>query len=133
MDLDLGADMSAEMGARVSPTLIAVNQILSLSSMELQKAIKQEAEDNPAFEIMEHQTCPICGEQLRGNACANCAQRAANDATILGADGVSMDDYTSADYIVGGGYSAMADDEEFDPMTLVAAERTLATGEAGGR
>jgi RNA polymerase sigma-54 factor len=125
VDLDISTDMSSEMGARVSPTLIAVNQILSLSSMELQKAIKQEAEDNPAFEIMEHQTCPICGEQLRGNACANCAKRVASEAATLGADGVSMDDYTSADYIVGGGYSAMADDEEFDPMTLVAAERTL--------
>jgi len=61
VDLDLNIDMSSEMGMRVSPTIIAVNQILSLSSMELQKAIKLEAEENPAFEILEHQTCPICG------------------------------------------------------------------------
>ncbi len=52
MDLDLSTEMSSEMGMRVSPTLIAVNQVLSLSSMDMQKAIKQEAEDNPAFEIV---------------------------------------------------------------------------------
>src|SRR4051794_8069275 len=118
--------MLPEMGMRVSPTLIAVNQILSLSSMELQKAIKQEAEDNPAFEVVEHQTCPICGEQLRGGVCANCAKRPAGDAAASTLDGPTYDDYGYGDYSVGGTYVATAgDDEEFDPMTLVAAERTL--------
>jgi len=118
--------MLPEMGMRVSPTLIAVNQILSLSSMELQKAIKQEAEDNPAFEVVEHQTCPICGEQLRGGVCANCAKRTAGDAAASTLEGPSYDDYGYGDYSVGGTYVATAgDDEEFDPMTLVAAERTL--------
>jgi RNA polymerase sigma-54 factor len=125
VDLDLTADMSPEMGMRVSPTLIAVNQILSLSSMELQKAIKLEAEENPAFEIVEHQTCPICGEQIRGNVCANCAKRVAGDGGTLGSDGPTMDDYNYGDYVVGGSYSSSGDDEDFDPMTLVAAERTL--------
>jgi len=125
VDLDLSIDMSSEMGVRVSPTLIAVNQILSLSSMELQKAIKLEAEENPAFEILEHQTCPICGEQIRGNGCANCAKRAASTGTTANPDGPSFEDYGYGDYMVGGSYSTVADDEEFDPMTLVAAERTL--------
>lgn len=124
MDLDLSIDMAPEMGTRVSPTLIAVNQILSLSSMDLQKAIKQEAEENPAFEIVEHAICPICGEQIRGNACANCAKRSGNDSPALGSDGPSFDDYNYGDYS-GGGYNATTDDDEFDPMTLVAAERTL--------
>ncbi|HUS14654.1 MAG TPA: RNA polymerase factor sigma-54 [Chloroflexia bacterium] len=121
MDLDINIDMSSEMGMRVSPTLIAVNQILSLSSMELQKAIKIEAEENPAFEILEHQTCPICGEQIHGNLCSNCAKRTVTDNSP--SDGLSFDDYN--DYSVGGGYTASAEDEDFDPMTLVAAEKTL--------
>ncbi len=124
MDLDLTTEMSPEMGARVSPTLIAVNQILSLSSMDLQKAIKQEAEDNPAFEVVEHQTCPICGEQLRGGACANCAKQAVPDGAQAKSEGPSFDDYPYNDYVVGGTY-ASASDDDFDPMTLVAAERTL--------
>ena len=125
MDLDLSTDLSSEMGMRVSPTLIAVNQILSLSSMDLQKAIKLEAEENPAFEVVEHQVCPICGEQLRGNLCANCAKRTATEAADSNVDGLAFDDYNYSDYIVGGSYNANGDDEEFDPMTLVAAERTL--------
>jgi RNA polymerase sigma-54 factor len=125
VDLDLNLDMGSEMGMRVSPTLIAVNQILSLSSMELQKAIQVEAEDNPAFEILEHQVCPICGEKLRGNSCSNCAKRTtAESNTPL--DGPTFDDYGYGDYSIGGSYTLSGgEDEEFDPMTLVAAERTM--------
>src|SRR5437764_819960 len=63
--MDLSIDMTQEQTLRVSPTLIAVNQILALSSQELQTAIKLEAEENPAFEITEHQTCNLCGEVLK--------------------------------------------------------------------
>jgi RNA polymerase sigma-54 factor len=125
VDLDLNLDIGSEMGMRVSPTLIAVNQILSLSSMELQKAIQVEAEDNPAFEILEHQVCPICGEKLRGNMCTNCAKRTATADSGTTLDGPTFDDYGYGDYSVGGTYTVSGDDEEFDPMTLVAAERTL--------
>ncbi|MDQ2807231.1 MAG: RNA polymerase factor sigma-54 [Chloroflexota bacterium] len=124
MDLDLSYDVSAEMGARVSPTLIAVNQILALSSMDLQKAIKLEAEDNPAFDIVEHQTCPICGEQIHGNVCSNCAKRTTSE-SAANLDGPNFEDYGYGDYTVGGSYNVAGDDEEFDPMTLVAAERTM--------
>src|SRR5207249_3567498 len=57
--MDISLEMNAEQSLRVSPTLIAVNQILALSSLELQAAIKQEAEENPALEIQERQTCNI--------------------------------------------------------------------------
>src|SRR5438105_7641045 len=70
--MDLALDMTFEQTQRVSPTLIAVNQILALSSQELQAAIKQEAEENPAFEVTEHQTCSICGEVLKHGICLNC-------------------------------------------------------------
>src|SRR3954454_6128292 len=75
--MDLSIDMTQEQTLRVSPTLIAVNQILALSSQELQAAIKQEADENPAFEITEHQTCSICGEVLKHGVCASCARRSA--------------------------------------------------------
>lgn len=110
---------------RVSPTLIAVNHILSLSSMELQKAIKLEAEENPAFDIVEHQVCPLCGEQVHGGVCANCAKRTEAAGDGIGSDGPTFEDYSYSDYSTGSSYGTMGDDEDFDPMTLVAAERTL--------
>src|SRR5438132_13179066 len=75
--MDLSLDMGFEQAQtqRVSPTLVAVNQILALSSLELQAAIKQEAEENPALEIQERQTCNICGEVLRHGACTACSRR----------------------------------------------------------
>src|SRR5437868_3478517 len=73
--MDLSLDMTQEQTIKVSPTLIAVNQILALSSQELQAAIKQEAEENPAFEIIEHQTCNVCGEVLNHGICVNCSRR----------------------------------------------------------
>src|SRR5689334_6593288 len=121
--MDLSLDFAQEMGMKVSPTLIAVNQILALSSQELQTAIKQEAEENPAFEIVEHQTCPICGETLKGTHCANCARL--DPTRTQQTDNLTFDDYPYQDYSVGGTYSATTGDEEFDPMTLVAAEATL--------
>ena len=124
MEMDLSFDYSQEMGMRVSPTLIAVNQILALSSQDLQQAIKLEAEENPAFEILEHQTCPICGETLRGSICIACARR--DPAQAQTTDAFNFEEYAyNPDYAIGGSYNAQSSDEEFDPMTLVAAEKTL--------
>src|SRR5512138_3820171 len=77
--MDISIDMNVEQQMRVSPTLIAVNHILALSSQELQELIKQEAEENPAFEIVEHQTCSICGEQLKNGVCLHCSRRTAQE------------------------------------------------------
>src|SRR5919199_3857196 len=70
--MDISLDLNLEQSARVSPTLIAVNHVLALSSQELQNLIKQEAEENPAFDIVEHLTCSICGEVLKNGVCINC-------------------------------------------------------------
>jgi DNA-directed RNA polymerase specialized sigma54-like protein len=126
VDMDLSFDFSQDMGQgmKVSPTLIAVNQILALSSQDLQITIKQEAEENPAFEIVEHQVCPICGDTLKGQSCGNCARL--DPTRDQNPDNINYDDYSyQQDYAVGGTYNAATADEEFDPMTLVAAERTL--------
>ncbi|MFN8474608.1 MAG: RNA polymerase factor sigma-54 [Anaerolineae bacterium] len=49
---------------RPSPTLVAFSQMLQLSGTQLQQAIKQEVEENPALEVEEHEICPLCGEVL---------------------------------------------------------------------
>src|SRR5690242_9789729 len=79
--MDISTEMNLEQNMKVSPTLIAVNTILALSSQELQTVIRQEAEENPAFEIVEHQTCPVCGEPLHNGVCLNCRQPSSNSRT----------------------------------------------------
>jgi RNA polymerase sigma-54 factor len=124
--MDLSLEMSAEQTMRVSPTLIAVNHILALSSQELQALIKQEADENPALEIVEHQTCSICGEPLKHGTCLNC---------LRGGSAPSQAQMAPEDYGYGpfnyredgaeSGFASVADDEDFDPVSLVAAEATM--------
>lgn len=127
--MDISLDMMQEQSARVSPTLIAVNHVLALSSQELQNLIMQEAEENPAFDIVEHHTCAICGEVLKNGACINCARNSANKTSA--AEPNTPDDYGYGassyreDEIDGTYSSAMSDDDEFDPVSLVAAEPSM--------
>ncbi|HUP27611.1 MAG TPA: RNA polymerase factor sigma-54 [Chloroflexia bacterium] len=122
--MDISLDLNYEQSMRVSPTLIAVNHVLALSSQELQNLIKQEAEDNPALELTEHHTCAICGDVLKNGICFNClrgqsperASPSLSEEFNLGSLGYK----DQAD----GSYSSMMDDE-FDPVSLVAAEPTM--------
>jgi len=124
--MDLSVEMNVEQTQRVSPTLIAVNTILALSSQELQTLIKQEAEENPAFDIVEHDTCAICGEGLHNGVCLNClrtgnTQSGNNDVSDdynFGSLGYHEDGYTSRG-------SSGSDDPDFDPISLVASESSM--------
>src|SRR6476619_4561152 len=60
---------------RISPRLIQANQILELSSLELQQAIQQETYQNPALEVTERTTCPSCGHVLVDTVCPHCQER----------------------------------------------------------
>jgi RNA polymerase sigma-54 factor len=126
--MDISLDLIQEQSARVSPTLIAVNHVLALSSQELQNLIKQEAEENPAFDIVEHHTCTICGEVLKNGVCLNCIRNTSATSTPQASN---PDDfgYGSTSYrdeeIDNPSYSPMTDDDEFDPVSLVAAEPTM--------
>src|SRR5205085_9576642 len=68
------AQMYTEQTMRVSPTLIMVNQLLSLSSMELQHMVRAELEQNPALESVESTTCTSCGAGTTGLYCPVCMQ-----------------------------------------------------------
>jgi len=126
--MELSLEMSPEQTARVSPTLIAVNQILALSSQELQAAIKQEAEENPALDIVEHQTCSICGEVLKHGICTNCARpNSQRDTPSSTNEDQNYGSLAGLDYGGERGFGAVGaeSDEEFDPVSLVAAEPTM--------
>src|SRR3989440_11736113 len=123
LELDLGQEFSASQTLKVSPRLVAANYILELSSQELQQQIATELSENPALELVEIPTCRVCGTELQGSICPRCIQhQKSGSASTYGSDGrgYSYDD-SPADSRNRGG-----DEEEFDPLTRVASEQTLA-------
>ena len=78
LELEFSQDFSATQTMKVSPRLVAANYILELSSQALQQAIAAELNDNPALEMMEVVTCPICGTEMHGSICPRCIQRQKN-------------------------------------------------------
>ena len=123
MELDFEQTLSPYFGAqqsmRVSPRLVAANYILELSSQELQQAIATELHDNPALEVVDVPTCRVCGTEMRGSICPHCIQQQKSSSQTSGIDGhtANPDD---------GSESRGSEDEEFDPLTRVASEQTLA-------
>lgn len=120
--MDMTNEMQQQMQLRISPRLIAANHILELSSMELQEALQQEMEENPALEISEYTNCPQCGSPMVDAVCHVCA-RAENK---TGPDATSFD--LSESYLDAGTYQGSSShdrDEDFDPLSLVAAQMTL--------
>ncbi|MBI2865429.1 MAG: RNA polymerase factor sigma-54 [Chloroflexi bacterium] len=117
MDMDI--TIAPHLGMKVSPRLVAANHILELSSLELQQAIAQELDENPALEKMEDVTCSVCGALLQGSICPHClSQQKKDDPDAASSD--SYDDEAAA-------RSASASGEEdFDPLTQVADQMTLA-------
>lgn len=79
MSLDLRQQLQQTMQVKVTPKQIAANYILQMSSVELQEAISQELDENPALEMEELASCPICGSPISGNYCTECMPRKAGD------------------------------------------------------
>src|SRR5207248_4521911 len=122
LELDLGQDFSPNQSLKVSPRLVAANYILELSSQELQQQISTELSENPVLELVEIPTCRVCGTELQGSICPRCIQRQKGSASpTLGPDngGYGYDDGNEA-------RNRGSDDEDFDPLTRVASEQTLA-------
>jgi RNA polymerase sigma-54 factor len=120
MDLDFSHDMSAQQGLRVSPRLVAASYILELSSQELQQQIANELNENPALELVDVPTCQACGSELQGSVCPLCIQRQRNlDAPREDLQAAMYEDPPPP------GQQRLTD-EEFDPLTQVASEQTLA-------
>src|SRR5260370_37109497 len=61
-------------GPKVDQRLFAANTVLQLSTLELEQAICQELNENPALEMVEHTTCRICGAPLSAGYCARCSE-----------------------------------------------------------
>jgi RNA polymerase sigma-54 factor len=117
MSIELSQQIQPTLTTKVTPKQIAANYILQMSSVELQEAIAQELDENPALEMQELPTCPICGSPIAGNYCTDCMPRKgeADDPARL-----------SPDDLPGDGQTRLRDeDDEFDPIARAEADFTL--------
>ena len=118
MSIELSQTLQPVMQAKVTPKQIAANYILQMSSVELQEAIAQELDENPALEMEELPSCPICGRPVSGNYCAECMPRKSD----VDGDEIRL----SADDLPGDGATRLRDeDDEFDPIARAEADFTL--------
>jgi RNA polymerase sigma-54 factor len=117
MSVELSQQIQPVLTTKVTPKQIAANYILQMSSVELQEAIAQELDENPALELQELPTCPICGSAIAGPYCTECMPQRGetDDPTRLSADDLPGDGQTRT----------RDEDDEFDPIARAEADFTL--------
>lgn len=115
MSLELNQQLQPALHAKVTPKQIAANYILQMGSVELQEAISQELDENPALEMLELPSCPICGSPVRGNYCTECMPRRATGDQLAAAEELPLDTA-----------QRLRDEaDELDPIARAEAEFTL--------
>jgi RNA polymerase sigma-54 factor len=119
--LEMNQDVQQEMATRVSPRLIAANHILEMSSQELQDAVANEISENPALDQVDLVICPTCGQPIEGDACVRCARKK-DEGTSPEIQPDPTEQYLEN---IAWNSPTASRDEEFDPLTLVAAQMTL--------
>jgi len=116
VSMDFGFDFDQEQRARNLPRLIEANFLLHLSTQELETVITQELSSNPALELDESQSCPICGKPLEPMGCPNCSPRPASDEQPAPVSEVQDREDTVA---------KNADEDEFDYIAAIAADTDI--------
>lgn len=117
--LELNQDLQQDLQTRVSPRLIAANHILEMSSQQLQETISQEIDENPALDQVDMIICPTCGQPVEDERCPRCSRaKQEEQATIPDPTEQYLEN-------LAWNSSPVTRDDEFDPLTLVAAQVTL--------
>lgn len=106
----MGIDLLPQQQIKASPALIALNNMLLLSTVELQQLVQQELEANPALEQDETDdpVCMRCGRPLNDGLCVNCIHEE------MRLSEAERDENASA-----------PEADEFDPLLMVAASVSL--------
>src|SRR6185436_4293216 len=109
MDMTMGMGLLSQQQMKASPALIALNNMLVLSTLELQQLVQQELEENPALDQVESEDslCSRCGRPLSGATCIYCLHE---DLKLAEAE---RED------------AAAPSEDEFDPLLAVAAPISL--------
>jgi RNA polymerase sigma-54 factor len=111
--LNATMEQNVEMQQSFSPLLMQANHILSLSQTELESAIYEAIDENPALELEDCVVCPVCGRRTSGEPCATCRSAppeppplARNDEALPRFE----PEYRAASQV----------DPDFDPMSVIA-------------
>src|SRR5215208_387523 len=106
-------EQNVEFQQSFSPLLMQANHILSLSQTELEAAINEAIDENPALELEDCVVCPVCGRRTGGEPCATCRAARAEPAAAARTDEIMP--RTETEY-----RAPSTADPDFDPMTLIA-------------
>ncbi len=94
--MSLYIQQSLETQQTVTPQLVMTNELLNMSSVELEQAAAEKVEENPALEMIEHERCPLCGTPLRGKKhCPYCRNRRTPSNNGSEHEGWNYQDYTT--------------------------------------
>ncbi len=120
LEMGMGTDLLQQQRQemKVWPRLIQANEILQLSSQDLEQLIQKELAENPALELVEAQHCEVCGTELMGSICPQCLSR--QKSTETGTEPWEDPSPGVRDL------SLPVEDEELDVWGRVASEATLA-------
>src|SRR4051812_15758806 len=112
--MEFGYELDQEQRARNLPRLIEANFLLHLSSQELETVISQELTTNPALELDETQTCPVCGKPLDAVGCPTCSSRSQEtDQPTPTAETQDREESVA---------KSAADEDEFDYIAAIASD-----------
>ncbi|MEO8971672.1 MAG: hypothetical protein ABI406_08750 [Ktedonobacteraceae bacterium] len=114
----IGIQLFPKPAPDASAQLIAANSILQLSAIELEQAIVQELDENPALEMVEQSVCRSCGGVLRSGYCPHCNEYHEQAFTASGVPSYSGDSISA-----GPTWDAQ---DDVDPLSFVQAPLTLA-------
>ncbi|MCC7021225.1 MAG: RNA polymerase factor sigma-54 [Thermomicrobiales bacterium] len=111
--MSVGVDQTVELQHGFSPLLMQANHILSLSQADLEMAVSEAIEENPALELEDCVVCPVCGRRTSGEPCATC-RIASPEPTVAARADESLPRFDQ-EYRSSGGA-----DPDFDPMSFIA-------------
>ncbi len=106
-------EQHAEMQQSFSPLLMQANHILSLSQTELEAAIGEAIDENPALELEDVAACPVCSRRTSGEPCATCRVLPPEPPPVSRTEDALP--RTEIEY-----RAPSTADPDFDPMTFIA-------------
>jgi RNA polymerase sigma-54 factor len=128
--MEMNQEVQPVLRTSVSPRLIAANHILEMSSQELQETIAQEIDENPALDMVDLVICPTCGQPIDGEVCTRCTRKQEEPPSTE----QTVDPTEQYLENLAWNTPTISRDNDFDPLTLVAAQVSLEeklTGELG--
>ncbi|HEX6512118.1 MAG TPA: hypothetical protein VF157_07470, partial [Chloroflexota bacterium] len=123
MELEQNQSLQPQINIAITANLITSLKILQLSSEELAQTIEQEMTNNPALEVEERESCPVCSAPLQDGRCPECAAETSTaNATAEASVPWEEEPYDAWRIET---KPNTATDDEYDPISLAASETSV--------